>query len=258
MSGPDLACLTLLTHLPPLYLLQSFYSVHPTTIITSLTIDLLATYLPFRFFRPLAPAHLSTSAPAHTRLVPNSRIIDDFPVRALTTALASTIYATVIYASYHSFLPIYLITHFDGIRDMSAAHAPSFPMLILTSIPIGYAAQEFLFSTATGSHIDVFTEGESSKDKALRRDDATQKSKIDWTTTSTWPIVRSFFSPIEPRAKQLAVRTAILVLLTGFNTWVQLFVTVEGVENEGAMGYSALWATAAALTGSAFYWVGDV
>ncbi|KAI9852665.1 MAG: hypothetical protein M1838_006122 [Thelocarpon superellum] len=220
-DGIDLASLTLLAHLPPLYLLGTFYEIHPGTVLTSLVIDLTTTYLPFRLCRPLA----------------SRSIVSDLPIRALTTALGAAVYGTVLYASYQSWLPIYLVVHFDGIRDISAAHAPAFPLLVATCLPIGYAAQEFLFTAATGE---------------------TGKVAFNPTTATFGETVYYNLWGYSARTKAVILRTATLVFVTGVNTWVQTFVTVQGVENNGAIGYATLWSTAAAVTGLAFIWVGNV
>ena len=53
-------------------------------------------------------------------------------------------------------------------------------------------------------------------------------------------------------------RTATLVLVSGINTFVQTFVTIEGVEMRGAAAYSAVWAASAGMTGLALGVVGAV
>ena len=112
--GYDLASMTLLTHLPPLYLLTAFYGIRPTTALTSLAIDIFATCIPFWLLRPVAAPHVA-GAPKGT--IANRSIINDLPVQAYTTLLASGIYAVVIFAAYWTWLPIHLILHFDGLRD---------------------------------------------------------------------------------------------------------------------------------------------
>ena len=239
-AGVDLASLTLLSHLPPLYLLHTFYSIQTSTVITSLFIDIIATYLPFRLLRPLSPVHNST-APESAGL--NRSIIEDIPVRLLTTLFAAAIYGTVIFASYQSWLPVYLVTHFDGIRDISAAHSPALPMLVATCVPIGYAAKEFLFTTSAGSRGGL---GDASA------------SSFDPATATLFETVYYNFWGFSKRSKLVITRTATLVFVTSLNTWLQTFVTIKGVENYGAVGYAALWASAGALTGLAFLWVGNV
>ena len=238
--GIDLASLTLLSHLPPLYLLTSFYSIRPSTAVASLVIDIITTYLPFRLLRPLLPAH----KPATTKsAVPNRSIITDLPVRALTTLLAAAIYGIVVYTSYRSWLPVHLVTYFDGLKDISAAHSPALPLLIASFIPIGYAAHEFLFTPFAGSTADL-------------NDLATPA--FDPETATLGETLRYNFWGYSKRSKFIITRTLTLMAVTGLNTWLHTFVTIEGAESLGAVGWSSVWVAAAALTGLTFWWVGNV
>ena len=53
-------------------------------------------------------------------------------------------------------------------------------------------------------------------------------------------------------------RTATLIALGGAHTIIQTYVSLEGAEFLGAAGWYGVWGLAAALTGIAFLWVGDV
>ena len=53
------------------------------------------------------------------------------------------------------------------------------------------------------------------------------------------------------RTKTVITRTLALMLVSGVNTFVQSFVTVEGVEMMGAVAYSGVWVVAAGVTGAA-------
>lgn len=232
--------MTLLSHLPPLFLLTTFYGIHPTTIMASLAIDILATYLPFRLLRPLLPAHkpASTKAP-----VPNRSIINDLPVRMITSLLAAAIYATVLYGSYGSWLPVHLVTYFDGLKDISAAHSPALPVLIATFLPVGYAAHEFLFTPFAVSTAEAEGEAPPSFDPET----ATLSETLRY---NLWGYSRP--------ARFIMTRLFTLMAVTGFNTWLHTFVTIEGAELYGAVGWSSVWVLATALTGFAYWWVGAI
>ena len=60
------------------------------------------------------------------------------------------------------------------------------------------------------------------------------------------------------RTRTLVLRTATVVVVGGFHTWLQTYVTVEGAEGYGAAGWASVWALAATVTGVVFLWVGDV
>lgn len=203
-------------------------------------IDILTTYIPFRLLRPLAPTH-NPSAAASTSI--DRMIVDDVYVRIWTTLLAASIYGIVIYGSYRAWLPVFLIQHFEGIKDLSQAHSLGYIAVLLGILPVGHAAREF-----------IFTPSSSSRASSLNIKDSSDKLV---TVTAKQKITR-FIWGFEPRTKTVIERTGTLILVSGFNTWFQTFMTVEGVESLGAAGWSGVWATAAALTGLMFWWVGDV
>ena len=60
------------------------------------------------------------------------------------------------------------------------------------------------------------------------------------------------------RARILIKRTVILVAVGGVHSMLQTYLSLEGTEFAGAAGWSSVWGLAAALTGAAFLWVGDV
>ena len=60
------------------------------------------------------------------------------------------------------------------------------------------------------------------------------------------------------KSKVVIKRTAALMLVTGVNTFVQAFFTIEGVEVTGAVGYSSVWLVASGMTGAALGAVSSV
>ncbi|KAI9833046.1 MAG: hypothetical protein M1819_003879 [Sarea resinae] len=239
-DGVDLASLTLLSHLPPLYLLTTFYSVRPATVVVSLAIDLLTTYVPFRLLRPLSPTH-NSQAPKSA--VPNRPIINDISVQAYTTLLAAAIYGLAFYSAFASWLPVYLVVHFEGIKDISAAHSAVLPFLVASFLPVGYAAREFIFTPAVGARADL-------GDARSRGFNPATATLLETLKYNVWGGSKG--------SKVVIQRTTALVLISGFNTWLQSYVTIEGVEAAGAAGWAGIWAAAGLLTGLTFWWVGDV
>lgn len=238
--GIDLASLTILSHVPPLYLLTTFYGIRPTTLIASLIIDTISTYIPFRYLRPLSPTH-NPEAPKGA--VSNRSILNDLPVQLYTTLLAAGIYGVVVYSSFKTWLPVHLVLYFDGIKDISAAHDAALPFLILAFTPLGYAARAFLFTPATGAKRDL---GDI-RNLAFNPETATLAETIKY---NVWGYSK--------RTRTLIKRTATLAAVTYIYTYLQVYGTVEGTEGYGAAGWACVWATAAALTGAIFWWVGDV
>lgn len=236
----DIASLTLLSHAPHLYLLTSFYRIRPTTALTCLVIDTLSTYIPFRLLRDPSATHRRVT-PKGT--VANRSLINDSSVRIYTSLLAAAIYGVVVFGSFGSWLPVYLVVHFDGLRDISAAHTAALPKLIALSLPVGYAAREFIFTPATGSRPDSY-------DDQIASFDPETASLAETLLYNLWGYSK--------RTRTLIKRTLTLAASTGFHNWLQTYVAIEGAESSGAAGWSAVWALAAVVTGAAFWWVGDV
>lgn len=236
----DLASLTVLSHAPHLYLLTTFYGIRPTTMISCLTIDALSAYIPFSLLRDVSVTH-QTGAPKGA--VSNRSVINDLSVRIYTSILAAGIYSLVIFSSFGSWLPVYLIIHFDGIRDISAAHSAALPFLIFSFFPLGVAAREFLFTPATGAKPDVH-------DRKV--------ASFNPETATLWETIMYNVWGHSKRTRTLIQRTATLVSVTAFHTWLQTYVAIEGTESYGAAGWSGIWAVAATATGVAYWWVGDV
>ena len=59
--------------------------------------------------------------------------INDILIQIITSLLAAGIYGVVVFASYGVWLPKYLVIHFGGLRDITAAYSTNFPWLILSS-----------------------------------------------------------------------------------------------------------------------------
>ena len=206
----------------------------------SLGIDMLVTYLPFRFFRPLLPTH-TTEPPKGA--VSNRSVINDWEVSVYNSLLAAGIYGLVVYGSFATWLPVYLVTHFDGLRDISGAHDARLPFLIASFVPVGIAAKSFLFTPATGAKSDL---GDI-KAKSFNPETATLAETVEY---NVWGYSK--------RTRTMITRTGTLAAVTFLNTWLQGAVTLEGAESAGPAGWAAIWASGAILTGTAFWWVGHV
>lgn len=139
---------------------------------------------------------------------------------------------------------MHLVLHFDGLPTIAPAHAAAaLPRLLLTLLPLGYAAREFLFAPATGARLNL-------GDIRARAFNPATATLAETVRYNLWGYSK--------RTRELIKRTATLVVVSGFNTWLQTFVTVEGVESVGAAGWAGVWAAAAVGTGLVYAWVGDV
>lgn len=233
----DLASLSLLSHGPFLLLLYSFYNVSSSTALLSLIINALATYLPFRLLRPLSAAHASSSK--NSKSVPNRDIVTDYSVQALTTVLAASIYSVVLYAAYTTYLPVSLVIHFDDIPSVAVTHESNYITLLPLTLIAGLAARSFIFTPVTAMPV-----------KSVRR--------FDPVTASFGETLAHNVVGDNARVKAVFKRTSTLIIISGVNTFVQVFGTVQGVDAQGAAAYSAVWVTAAAITGIALGLVGAV
>ena len=156
----------------------------------------------------------------------------DFQVQAITTLLAAAIYSVTLYAAYASYLPMYLVTGFYGIPSVAAAHTATPISLLPITLALGAAARSFIFTPAAAV----------SSTKVVPLDtEAASLSETFWY--NVWGYSK--------RTKVIISRTAALMLVSGINTFVQTFVTLEGVEATGAAAYSAVWVLASAITGLA-------
>lgn len=232
--------LTLLSHAPYLYLLTTFYGIRPTTAVSCLAIDILTTYLPFRLLRQSSATRIYYPPDV---LVFNRSVINDFAIRTYTSLLGAAIYGVIVFGSFGSWLPVYLVVHFDGIKDITAAHTDILPKLIALALPVGYAAREFIFTPAVGAQPD----SRDSITASFNPETASLGETIMW---NLWGYSK--------RTRILIKRTATLVAISGLHTWLQTYVAVQGTEFYGAAGWSGVWAVAAMVTGAAYWWVGDV
>jgi hypothetical protein len=212
-----------------MYLLATFYNIRPTTVLSSLLIDSITTYVPFRLLRPLSPAHAASSRHGS---VPNKEIVTDFSVQTYTTLLAAGIYSVTLYGAYASYLPVYLVTYFENIPSIAAAHAASPITLFPMTLVLGLAARSFIFTPAAAA---------SSTKVAPLDTEGASLSETFWY--NVWGYSN--------RTKVVVQRTTALMLVSGVNTFVQTFVTLEGVEAPGAAAYSGAWVLASGLTGLA-------
>lgn len=235
-DGYDITALNFLSHGPLLYLLYAFYSSPPSALILTLAIETLATYIPFRLLRPLSTAHAD---PHHAS---NADIIADRPIALLTTLLAGAIYSVTLFFAYATYLPTYLVVYFTNLPSIASAHEATYVGLLPVTIVLGFAAQVFVFTPAEGT-------------VAPKSDD---NEKFDPVSASLAETVRWNFWGWSVQTKVVIQRTALLMLVTGTNTFLQTRYTVEGVETPGAVAWSSVWVLAAAVTGVGLGAVGGV
>ncbi|KAK5122270.1 hypothetical protein LTR85_004181 [Meristemomyces frigidus] len=241
----DLASLATLSNLPYYFLLYTFYELHLFACATALVIDIATIGIPFALLVPLIRAHEPGKSP-------NQQVAQDGSIFFLMSLFGSAIYAVTVYGSLYTWLPVHLVAHFDGIRSMQHAHDATVPLLVGMLIPIGWATSQFLFTPMIGARANP-----GITDPALKP----EKVKFD-PETATFGETVAFnlgYGPdgFSKRGEVLAKRTAVLISCSVMNTFVRVFMTIEGTEPVGAAGWASVWGLAAALTSVAYAWAGN-
>lgn len=239
MAAYDTVALALLMSTPHNLLLSLFYSIRPTTIIFTTVADIISITAPFTLLRQVSPTHALHSAPKGT--VRNRPILTDPWTTVATSLLATAIFAVLLELSFATFLPVHLITHFTGVRDLTVTHlgAAGLPSLLVALVPAGYAAREFLFVSSTGV---PSSPGEYTFDPA--------------TSDLRQHLYHNAWGWYSPRQKALIGRTTLLAVMVVGETIIQTWGTIKGVEFSGATLYAALWGVGVAVVGAVFDWVG--
>jgi hypothetical protein len=239
LAAYDTIALTLLMSTPHSLLLSLFYSIRPTTILFTTTANIVSITAPFMLLRQISPAHAPHSAPKGT--VRNRSIITDPWTTIATSLLATAIYAVLLELSFATFLPVHLITHFTGVRDLTVTHlgAAGLPSLLVALIPAGYAAREFLFVSSTGT---------PPSPEEYTFDPATSDLRQH--------VYHNAWGWYSSRQKELIRRATLLATMVVGETIIQTWGTVKGVEFWGATLYAAIWGVGVAVVGAVFDWVG--
>ncbi|KAL6240758.1 hypothetical protein RBB50_012322 [Rhinocladiella similis] len=236
----DVASLTLLISTPQTILLGLFYNIHPTTLVTTTLSSIVANSVPYFLFRALSPSHNPNAAPKTT--IRNRPILTDPYTTIATSLLATAIFAVLLEASFATFLPSWLVTHFSGLRSLAKAHlgAGGLPILLLALIPAGVAAMEYLFAPSTAATSTLPSAPEF---------DPTTAGVAGHVYHNAW----GWYSP---RQKALISRAGLLAYLIVAETIILLWGTLKGIDFPGAAGYAGIWGAGVVLVGAALDWVG--
>ncbi|RFU34775.1 hypothetical protein B7463_g1523, partial [Scytalidium lignicola] len=230
----DLVSLSLVSRGPVLYLLHAFYNISPQPLLLSLLIDTTTASLPFYLIRALSPAHSTNSSN-----LPNKDLLTDTQIQSFTTLLATTIYAVTLSTAYNTYLTTSLAVHFNNLPTIISAYSASPVTLFPLCLPLGLAVKSFIFTPATTA---------SSENRREFDPTTATLSETFWYNVWGWDI----------RTKTVIARTVALMLVSGGSTFVQSFVSLEGVEAQGAIAYAGVWVFAALVTGTALGVAGAV
>lgn len=233
----DMLSLALLSNAPYYILLHVFFETSYSALAAACLIDMISLALPFYALRPtnFYNARKRTDNPRSV-----SEIASDRSINFYMTAFAAAIYSLVVYSSFYTWLPVYMLLHFDEVRSLDAAHNATLPILVIACLPIGYAAKNLLFKpsiAASRAVVHPFVPAE-----------ATFFETLEWNLG---------LGKHSDRTSILTSRTGLLVGVSVLNTVVRVFGTVEGTDLLGALGWAGLWGAAALGVGVGFAWVGE-
>jgi hypothetical protein len=238
MLDYDMAALTLQTQLPYYFLLTSFHGISLSTTSIYLLLDVFCASLPFFMMRRRLPAHSNANM-----ALPNHNIVLSWGIFLLTTIFSASIYSLFIYASFKTWLPVHMVTYFDNITSLHAAHDTQLLTLGLTFLPLGWAARTFLFSPSTVARMGL--------------SDMVATAFNPHTATLSDTFKHNFWG-WSKGTKVVIKRSVTLAVLVGVTTWLRVWKTVDGSEGLGAAGWAGLWSLASLVNGAALRWVGNV
>lgn len=233
----DISYFIFLTHLPTFALLSWFYKIRTSAILGSYAIVILSSTTPFLLFR---------KEPIASKKQPTPAILQDRATTLYTTLAATAIFSLILYASYATWLPAQLVTHFANIPDISPAHAgpAGWPVLFLTLLPAGWAARDFLFGGWARAAAVEAADGAASKKRSRERE------------YLLCALYRKTWGALTAGTRALVSRTVVLTTMTLLNTVVQVAGTVAGVDSVGAGVWGAVWAVGCLGVGAVFGWIG--
>ena len=215
------------------------YDIRRTTAFTSLTIDVASSALPFYLLRQLSPPN-NSHAPRSA--VANQPVVSDVGARWFTAFAAAGLYGVVVYGSVRTWLPIFLITHFDGLRSLERVHEAIFGVIAISCVFTGYSAMTFIFAPSLGAR-------PNSRDARMAAFNPATASFGETVWYNIWGHSK--------RTRTLIKRTFAAILASSGYSLLQTSLVVEGVEVTGAAGWAALWAVAHFSTGILLWWIGD-
>ena len=234
MTGLDVGALTVLTTMPYLFLLSTYYSVSTLTIAAFANIEVLSIAFPTLLLRPRSAIHNPRVS------LRNRFLLDSFQVQSTTALLATGVYVTVFWIAEKSgVLNTFLVSHFD-IPTLEASHAETPLSLIAKLATCGWAARTFLLNPSIGAHTGPSTPTEP----------------FDPATADLAKTLKHNFWFFDRRTRTLVTQTTVLVLFVVANT-VQRTFTLKGTDVVGAVGYSGVWGAANVVVAAWWVWVGD-
>lgn len=242
-DGYDIAALAFLSTGPVSYLTSVFYGVRAITAGAYLAVDVVSASLPFFLLRKPSGAH--SAAPNVT----NREIVVDRGIQVLTSLLAGDVYNVVLFLASRTYLPNALVLYFEGIptiRPAAEATLLSFenPTAQIFCLLLGIAARAFIFTPV------VTTPRTAKEEQELADFDPVAATLGETVAFNLWGFTN--------QTKVSVKRTAVMMLFTAVNTYLQCTLGIKQVESYGAMVYTSIWVISALVTGLSLRYVGSV
>jgi hypothetical protein len=205
----------------------------------ALAIDVSTIAIPFGLLRPLLRAHEAGRSP-------NQQVAQDTGVLLLVALLGASVYAVTMYASLTTWLPEYIAYNFNDVRSFEKAHDANLYFIAGSLIPIGWSTAQFLFTPAIGSRGNPgLTDSDIYPEKVpFNPETATFQDHVAYNL--------GFKDGFSKRAEVLIKRTAVLVVTSVAHTFLRTWLTIDGTEPFGVLGWSSIWGGAALLTSVAY------
>lgn len=221
--------------------MTAFYNLSPKTALAALSVDVVASFVPFLLMRPLSGAHKASES------IANRDIIVDRTILVTSTLFAALIYNVVIFLSYKTYLRGALVLYFEGIPTVEPVNniAPVLyvsPLATMLALASGIAARSFIFTPLAAT-------GRTEQDEKAAAFDPVEASLGETLWWNIWGYTT--------QTKVGILRVAVAMIVTGVNTYLQCSLTISGVETTGAAIYASVWVIAAFLTGVGLGFVGE-
>jgi hypothetical protein len=141
-----------------------------------------------------------------------------------------------------------MVTRFD-LKTLVNAHkgASGLPQIVLSCLPIGYAAKEFIFVSSTSASKSPYSP--TTSDSEIFDPAAATLSETIYHNVWGWHTSRQ---------KVLIARTLSVMLIMALHTYGELLGVMKDVSFQGASGWCALWEVATITVATAYWWVGAV
>ncbi|KAH7135090.1 hypothetical protein B0J11DRAFT_426322 [Dendryphion nanum] len=217
----EVAAVTALANTPFYYLLTTYYAVSPSTVATTLVIELFAIAFPTYL--------LQTHSAAHDRRIKirNRYLLESFQVQHSTNLVSIGIYTFLIWAGLTTGkLNEWIIVWFTNVPTLETAHKETVVSIAVKVFAAGLATKTFLVNASIAAETDPAT--------------PIPVEAFNPATADLGSTLRHNFWFYKKRTRSFIRNTVILCIITFVNT-VQRSTTLKESSPSGAAKYGGLW-----------------